>query len=120
MGHGWTCEAIGIEEKGWDKQAIPVSDEQKELMALVHGKRDLFQGVALLTELCYSTPRVFNAVVDQVVEYALGHPEVDVLHFWLSDGANNHCECQKCQKTSPSDWYARLVNAVLKRLANWS
>ncbi|MBO3833291.1 MAG: hypothetical protein FGF51_07950 [Candidatus Brockarchaeota archaeon] len=92
VGHGWTCESMGIQGLGWDPEKGLIKDEQKELLALVNGKRELFGGIAVNTELCYSNPRAFNMLVDHVVQYALDHPEVDILHFWLSDGMNNHCE----------------------------
>jgi len=117
VGHGWTCGALGIEGLGWDKTTQPLSEKQKELIALINGKRELFGGVAVNTELCYSNPEAFNLLVNHVVQYALDHPEVDILHFWLSDGMNNHCECPNCQKLSPSDWYARLVNTISSKLA---
>ncbi|MBO3803782.1 MAG: DUF4838 domain-containing protein [Candidatus Brockarchaeota archaeon] len=116
VGHGWTCEAIGIEGLGWDPEEKPISEGQRELVALVDGRRELFGKIAVNTELCYSNPKAFDALVDHVVQYALEHPEVDLLHFWLSDGMNNHCECEGCAKLSPSDWYAKLVNAVSHRL----
>jgi len=117
VGHGWTCEAIGIRGLGWDVEERPISEEQRELTALVNGRRGLFGGIAVNTELCYSNPVAFNAIVSHVVQYAVEHPEVDILHFWLSDGMNNHCECPDCQKLSPSDWYVKLVNSISSRLA---
>ncbi|MEM3426279.1 MAG: DUF4838 domain-containing protein [Thermoproteota archaeon] len=116
VGHGWTCESIGIQGLGWDPEKDPVKDEQRQLLALVNGRRELFGGIAVNTELCYSNPKAFQTIVDHVVQYALEHPEVDILHFWLSDGMNNHCECPECREMSPSDWYSKLVNAVSHRL----
>jgi len=117
VGHGWTCESIGIRGLGWDEEKLPISEGQRELMALVNGRRGLFGDIAVNTELCYSNPVAFNALVSHFVQYAIDHPEVDMLHFWLSDGMNNHCECPDCQKLSPSDWYAKLINAISSRLA---
>jgi len=116
VGHGWTCEAIGIQGLGWDVENRPISGKQRWLTALVNGKRGLFGDIAVNTELCYSNPRAFDALVDHVVQYAASHPEVDILHFWLSDGMNNHCECPDCRKLSPSDWYAKLVNTISSKL----
>lgn len=112
VGHGWTCESIGIQGLGWDPEKGTVKEEQSQLLALVNGRRELFYGIAVNTELCYSNPKAFQMVVDHFVQYALEHPDVDILHFWLSDGMNNHCECPECRKMSPSDWYSKLVNAV--------
>jgi len=39
-----------------------------------------------------------------------------VLHFWLSDDVNNHCECRSCSELSPSDWYVTLLNEISPRL----
>jgi len=92
VGHGWTCEAIGIRGLGWDEERRPISEEQKALTALVIGRRGLFREIAVNTELCYSNPVAFDALVSHVVQYAVDHPEVDMLHFWLSDGMNNQKE----------------------------
>jgi hypothetical protein len=116
VGHGWTCEAIGIEGLGWEVEKKPISEDQRALLALVKGRRELFGGIAVNTELCYSNAKAFESLVNHVVQYAIDHPEVDMLHFWLSDGMNNHCECESCKKLSPSDWYVKLVNAVSSRL----
>jgi hypothetical protein len=116
VGHGWTCEALGIRGLGWDVEKRPLSEGQRALTALVGGKRGLFGGIAVNTELCYSNPRAFDALVSHVVQYAADHPKVDILHFWLSDGMNNHCECPDCQKLSPSDWYVKLINAISHQL----
>jgi hypothetical protein len=85
-------------------------------MAEVDGKRGLFGGIPINTELCYSNQKAFDAIVDHVVDYAGDHPELDCLHFWLSDAPNNFCECAECGKRTQSDHYLRLVRAVSKKL----
>ncbi|MCK4324497.1 MAG: DUF4838 domain-containing protein [Armatimonadetes bacterium] len=47
-----------------------------------------------------------------LLDYARNHPEVDALHFWLSDAPNNHCECELCRDYGPWDWYATLINEL--------
>jgi len=116
VGHGFTCGAIGIDWVGWDVYKGSISEEQRELTALVGGKRGLHQGIPVNTELCYSNPKAFNALVNHVVQYAQDHPKVGILHFWLSDGWNNHCECAECRKFSPSDWEVRLVDAIAEKM----
>jgi hypothetical protein len=37
---------------------------------------------------------------------------IDVLHVWLADSANNHCECSNCRDTLPADFYVRLLNEM--------
>ncbi|MGQ9608610.1 MAG: DUF4838 domain-containing protein [bacterium] len=116
VGHGWTAEAIGLKGLGWYKYDGEISSEQKSLMAEVNGERGLWGGIPINTELCYSNPKAFGAVVKNVISYAEQHPEVDCLHFWLSDAANNCCECSNCRKLTQSDHYIRLVKAVSKKL----
>jgi len=132
VGHGFTCGSIGIDWYGWDVYRREITEEQRELTALVGGRRGLVlgmpsfasqgeqgrqnHGIPVNTELCYSNPKAFNKLTNHVVQYAMDHPEVELLHFWLSDGWNNHCECPDCQKLSPSDWFVKLVNAISRRL----
>jgi len=116
VGHGWTAESIGLKGLGWYQFEGEISPEQRALMAEVDGKRGLFGGIPINTELCYSNQKAFDAIVDHVVGYAGDHPEVDCLHFWLSDAPNNFCECAECRKRTQSDHYVRLVKAVSKRL----
>jgi hypothetical protein len=116
IGHGWTTECLGIPARGWGVRKQPPPEDKRPLLALVGGKRDFFHGVPANTELCYSNPRARRLLVDHVVNYAVEHPEVDFLHFWLSDGTNNHCECVECVKREPSDWYLGLVKEIAGRL----
>ena len=116
VGHGWTAECLGVEAAGWIEVKQPVPEDKRQLVAMVNGKREWWTGIALNTELCYSNPEARRLLVDHVVEYALQHPEVDFLHFWLSDSTNNHCECAECVKTDPADVYVRLVKEISRRL----
>jgi hypothetical protein len=117
VGHGWTCEPFGIAGLGWDYPPEPVPPEAVQYLALVQGKRELWEGVPLNTSLCYSNPAVRRIVSDAVVDYAQKHPEVDLLHFWLADGANNQCECEHCAPTRPSDFYVMMLNDVDRKLS---
>jgi Domain of unknown function (DUF4838) len=56
-------------------------------------------------------------MTDAVVAYAQEHPEVDLLHFWLADGANNQCECENCAATRPSDFYVVMLNDIDRKLS---
>jgi len=112
VGHGWTCEPIGIHGTSKDVYTGELTEEQTNSLAMVNGVRELWKGVALNTNLCYSNPDVRRKMVDSMVSYCLGHPEVDYLHFWLSDAQNNHCECENCLKHTPSDWYVQILNEL--------
>jgi hypothetical protein len=117
VGHGWTCEPFGIAGLGWEYPPEVVPPEAVQYLALVRGKRELWGGIPLNTSLCYSNPAVRRIMTDAVVEYAQKHPEVDLLHFWLADGANNQCECENCAPTRPSDFYVMMLNDVDRKLS---
>lgn len=112
VGHGWTCEPFGIPGLGWEPYEEPVPEETKRFFAEVDGRRELWGGVPLNTNLCYSNPVVRRTVVNAIVEHCVEHPEIHYLHFWLADGTNNHCECEACRSMRPADWYVRMLNEL--------
>ncbi len=117
MGHGWTAEPFGIPStEGWKVSDFKLTDEQRECLALVNGKRDFHNGVPLNTNLCMSNPKVRKIMVDGIVNYAKTHSNVDYLHVWLADGTRNHCECDECKKLSPSDYYLMIMNELDEQL----
>ena len=116
VGHGWTSAAIGMPRSGWVKADEPVPSQYVRYLAEVNGERKLFQDIPINTELCYSYQPAFDAFVDTVVRYAEAHPELDVVHVWLSDAVNNKCECADCRVLSISDWYAKIINALSEAL----
>ena len=121
VGHGWTCEPFGIDAIGWDTSVygIPeVSPELEACLALVKGKRELYDGIALNTQLCYSQELVRERITDAIRDHCAAHPEIDYIHFWLGDGMNNHCECDGCKDTLPSDYYAMMLNDLDKKLTD--
>ena len=73
---------------------------------------DAARGVAINTNLCYSDPEARQALIDTIVAYCRTHREMDVVHIWLADTANNQCECEACQRTTPADLYVDMLNAV--------
>ena len=95
---------------------MQVAPEKKRWLAKVNGKRELHAQLPVNTELCYSYKPAFNALLENIITYAKAHPQVDVLHIWLSDSTNNKCECKQCAQMSPADWYIKLVNALSERL----
>lgn len=111
VGHGWTCEPFGIPGLSWE----PVTDIPEgvsQFFAEIDGKRDLYKGIPLNTNLCYGNPDVRDLIVDSIVDYAEKHPETDLIHFWLADGSNNQCECSLCRGTRPSDFYVMMLNQL--------
>ena len=116
VGHGWTCEPLGIKGGGWDVETGEIAPEVKQYFAEVNGKRELWGGIGLNTNLCYSKPEVRNMMTDAIANYCKSHREVDYLHFWLADASNNQCECPECQKMRPSDFYVMLLNELDQKL----
>lgn len=116
-GHGWTCEPFGVEGTTWDNTRVyDLSEETKKYFAEVNGKRELWGNVPLNTNLCYSNPEVRSKIANAISDYSKKNPQIDVIHFWLADGSNNHCECENCRKKRPSDWYVQMLNEVDAKL----
>ncbi|MBQ7983084.1 MAG: DUF4838 domain-containing protein, partial [Clostridia bacterium] len=115
VGHSWTCEPFGVPGTTWAPVEGEAPADVAPVLAKVNGKRDFWGGVPLNTNLCYSNPAVRQAVVTDIVAYCEEHPDVDYLHFWLADGSNNHCECDRC-KEIPADYYIMMLNELDARL----
>ncbi|MFR1831642.1 MAG: DUF4838 domain-containing protein [Lachnospiraceae bacterium] len=112
VGHGWTGGAIGQNSCDWKPLKKPLDPAEINKLALLNGKRQLFHGIPMNTNLCYSNPDAIDSFTRQVTDYILAHPSVDYLHVWLADEPNNICECPDCQKTTPSDQYVELLNHI--------
>ena len=119
IGHGWTCKPFGIDTamKGGDQAQqdlnnASLTEEQKSYLALVNGERKLFRGYPNWTQFCMSNDVARKKIAEYVAEYAENHSNSDYIHVWLGDLVNNHCECEGCQKKTPSDWYVILLNEI--------
>ena len=114
IGHGWTVECFGIPANtAWE--AIDESEVPREAikyLAEVNGVRGLNEGKPMNTNFCMSNPEARALFVKYIADYAEGHSNVDYLHVWLSDGVNNHCECDNCRRKTPSDFYMILMNEL--------
>jgi len=118
VGHSWTSAAFDMPRSGWvtaDDSEIP--EEFAHFPAELDGERKLFHGIPINTEICYSYQPAFDRFVENIVKYAEEHPEIDVVHVWLSDAPNNKCECEECRPLSISDWYAKVINALSAELS---
>jgi hypothetical protein len=116
VGHGWTSEALGVPGLGWDPGTFTLKPELTQYLAEVNMKREFWQGVPLNTNLCYSNIEVRTLIVGNIISYLCEHPQVDLLHFWLADAGNNHCECEACRALLPSDYYVRMLNELDEHL----
>ncbi len=116
VGHGWTCDPLGIPGLGWEYAPPAVPPGAEQYLAEVAGRRALWQGIPLNTQICFANEAGRDLVLGAIVDYAREHPEVDIIHCWLGDGWNNHCECAGCAGLRPADWYLRLLNELDARL----
>ena len=112
VGHGWTSEPFGIPADGWNKGMLDSTPpEILEMLAMMNGKRD-WNGCPADTNLCYSNTKVIETIANAVAEYSVAHPELAYTTVWLADMRNNHCECEKCIKSTPSDLYINVLNRI--------
>ncbi len=116
VGHGWTSLSFGINATSWDTYEEP-AEEYRDIMALVNGKRGLYNGIPMNTNLCYSRQKARDRITDCIVSYCKEHPNIQYLHFWLSDGRNNNCECENCRKGRVADHYVKMLNELDEKLS---
>lgn len=114
MGHGFTTDPFGIDSKGGPEEAE--KKDAMQYMAMMDGERKFFRNLPIYTNFCMSQAKARSIVADYVVDFAAEHTHMDFLHVWLSDGSNNQCECEKCQKKRPSDWYVMLLNEIDEKM----
>ncbi len=118
IGHGFTIDPFGIDSNmAWykvDEDKLP--REAVKYMAEINGKRGFFRGQPINTNFCMSNEKARTRVVKYIADYAQNHSNIDYLHVWLADAANNHCECPECQKKTPSDFYMMLMNELDREL----
>ena len=111
VGHGWTIRMMeGIDTISFAEDFTPCKNP--EILALINGKRQIFQNKPMWTNLCYSQEKVRRDMAQLVYDYSVKHPETDVIHFWLADYFGNWCECEECKKKRPSDWYVMILNEI--------
>ena len=119
IGHGWTADPFGIDSsaRGADgDNSFLITDENRKFVAEINGERKLYRNVPNWTNFCMSNEEGQKLFVKCVADYAENHSNEDYLHVWLADLHNNHCECEACQKKTPSDWYVILLNMLDEEL----
>ena len=118
FGHGWTLYPLGIDScdafNEVESDDIPESIRGK--LAEVGGVRAFAEKKAMFTPLCYSQEENRRGMVEAYVQKVRENPDIDFIHFWLSDGCNNHCECENCRELNPSDYYVMMLNDIDRRL----
>jgi len=116
VGHGWTCRPLGLPAEKWAPHTESVPEVVTPYLAEIGGERKLFRGIPLFTQLCYSNPLVQMMFVEGILQYIAGHQGEEVVHVWLADGGNNHCECAECRKSRPADLYVKMLNEIDRAL----
>lgn len=117
MGHGWTAEPFGLNSTNqWKPEEQMIPEDMKPFIAEVDGKRELSGGVAMNTNICMSNPQARTIMAKAIAEYAQTHKNATYIHVWLSDGVQNHCECEECCKRRPADYYLMIMNELDEEL----
>ena len=118
IGHGWSTASFGISnDDAWKVISEDgITDDVRQYLAKVSGKRGLFGGSAINTQFCMSNPEARRIVVNYIADYAENHENVTYLHVWKADNFNNYCECDECMKKIASDWYVTLINELDEEL----
>ena len=94
VGHGWTVAPFGVNTfHGW--KAIDdgdLSDDAKKYPALYKGKRSLYNGIALNTQFCMSSPEARKKVAEHIADYRFYYQSIkcrnQILHH--KDTLHNH------------------------------
>ena len=69
------------------------------------------------SNFCVSDPDAMNIVTQRAAELAEKlYNSSDKFYFWLDDGKNLHCHCEKCREFSPSDQQMIALNAMLEEI----
>lgn len=121
IGHGWTADPFGIDSslRRWDgDNDEKVPPESRKYLAMLNGERKIYSNTPNFTNFCMSNPEARRLFVNYVCDYAASHGAADYFHVWLSDGMNNHCECEECQKKTTSDWYVITMNELDEELTH--
>ncbi len=118
FGHGFTLYPIGVDVADAFDEVKPedVPEHIRPKLAMVNGVRAYAENKAMFTPLCYSQEELRHGMAKAYVQKVKENPDVDFVHFWLSDGCNNHCECEECAKHNPSDFYVMMLNDIDRML----
>lgn len=115
IGHGYIFEPFGVHYLD-HKLTRDIPEEKyaeiEPYLPLRDSKRRVLNGCINWTNICLSNKKLAQITADWFVDFVKSKPEIDFLHVWLGDGANNHCECENCMKQSVSDMYIDMLNII--------
>lgn len=69
---------------------------------------------------CISNPEALETVAKKAAELALSlYGSSKYFYFWLDDGRDTLCHCQKCAQLSASDQQLTVLNAMLREIRKY-
>ena len=117
--HDLLAASIGLdysEQTAYLQGKKEPTEEQISYMAMINGKRGLFDKNILATNMCMSQARFRTRYVKSLADYAESHQYLGMMHVSLADGSRNHCECPECSKLRPSDFLIMIMNELDEEL----
>ena len=78
--------------------------EHPEFFGLIDGERKPQENDR--GSLCLSNPQLQQEVAKNILRFAAGNPEIDVLDLWMNDTVD-WCECEECRKLEGETDYER-------------
>ncbi len=116
IGHGWTCRALGFPPEHRRVNINDFTEEQRSFIAMRNGKREFYEDMPVLSQVCMSNPKVRNLVTDDIVSFIKNHDNIDITNISLGDSPNTHCECDACREYIPAEWFVILLNELDEKM----
>ncbi len=116
LGHGYQFLPYGVNPYPFNGK-YNLTEAAKKAVALVNGERRFRHGgVPTYSQVCMGNDEVLKDQVEWLANFAESKPEVTVMHVWLGDAYDNHCECPLCTPHHPSDLYVKMLNMLDEEL----
>lgn len=93
-----------------------VPDDVRQYLAMLDGKRDLFNHDIFYTQICMSRADWRTRYVKLLADFIEQNQHIAAVTIPLADGHHNHCECPECQKGNPSDFLVMIANELDEEL----
>lgn len=109
-GHGWN---YGVPEHYGKNHDMTPEEAKAALKAKGNINKQAEVAVSTWFQICIAEEEVRDIYVDHVIDYLLRHRgEMDIAAFWLGDGYDNKCQCEKCLKQPFSDLYLDIFRKI--------
>ena len=109
-GHGWN---YGVPEHYGKNHNMTPEEARAALKA--KGKINKQAEVAVSTwfQICLGKEEIREIYADHIISFLMEHRgEMDIASFWLGDGYDNKCQCEKCLKQPFSDLYLDIFRKI--------